>query len=335
MPRLFAAYPPRATSLLRALPLALLLWAPASEAFAQGDNAALLQRLQRLEADLQILQRQVNLGPRAPGGVPQIAQAAPAAPGATAALEVRVSQLEDQMQSLTGQVEEMDHDLAQMKDRLDRLSKDIDARLGKLEQSQAAGVASQQAQAEQPGQAQQPGQGQQPVMLVPPPQQQAAPVLTPPPGATPSPALAPAKPVGHVVGNGQVLPLGTPQQQYDYSLAFLKQQDYDAAEVALKAFVNTHPDDQLAGAAQYWLGETYYIRGNFQDAASAFATGYEKFPKGVKAPDSLLKLGMSLGKLNRKKDACDVYASLAAKYPAAPATLRQSAARERKLAGCG
>jgi tol-pal system protein YbgF len=335
MPRRpFAAYLPK---LFRAAMLALPLVLAAGQARAQ-DNADLIERVQRLESDLQILQRQVYRGvPPAGGAAPS---AAPLAPGAAASLEGRVSQLEEEVQALTGKIEEAGHNVVQMQARLEKLSQDVDARLSKLEQGQTAtATPQQQQQLQQPEAA---TAGQQPVLLVPPPQQQqqqqqqapqqqAAPILVPPAQSN----EPPPKPVQHVVGNGQVLPVGTAQQQYDYSRALLVQQDYDSAEAAFKAFVNTHPDDPLAGAAQYWLGETYYLRGNFQDSAGAFATSYEKFPKGIKAPDSLLKLGMSLAKLNRKKDACAVFASLASKYPNAPANLRQSAARERQVAGCG
>ncbi|HUC63473.1 MAG TPA: tol-pal system protein YbgF, partial [Alphaproteobacteria bacterium] len=133
---------------------------------------------------------------------------------------------------------------------------------------------------------------------------------------------------------GQVLPVGTPQQQYDFARALLVQQDYAAAERAFAAFVNTHPDDPLAGAAQYWLGETFYLRANYDAAARAFAEGYQKFPKGSKAPDSLLKLGMSLVQLNRKKDACLLFKELEQRYPAAPTNVKQAMQRERQRASC-
>jgi tol-pal system protein YbgF len=73
----------------------------------------------------------------------------------------------------------------------------------------------------------------------------------------------------------------------------LKQADYPAAEVALKAFVEQHPNDPMAGNAQYWLGETFYTRGRYAEAATAFAEGYKRWPKSSKAADELLKLGMS------------------------------------------
>ena len=69
----------------------------------------------------------------------------------------------------------------------------------------------------------------------------------------------------------------------------MKKADYPGAETALKAFVERHPNDPMAGSAQYWLGETYYARGRYAEAASAFAEGYKRYPKGAKAPDDLLE----------------------------------------------
>ena len=112
------------------------------------------------------------------------------------------------------------------------------------------------------------------------------------------------------------------------------QQEYPGAEKAFSAFVVTHPDDKLAGAAQYWLGETYYVRGNYDQSAKAFAEGYQRYPKSDKAPDTLLKLGMSLVQLKRNKDACVLYKELDTKYPSAPANVKQAVQRERQRAGC-
>ena len=75
------------------------------------------------------------------------------------------------------------------------------------------------------------------------------------------------------------MPSGSTSEQYNQAFGLLKQADYPAAEVALKAFVEQHPNDPMAGNAQYWLGETYYTRGRYADAASAFAEGYKRYPR--------------------------------------------------------
>src|SRR5262249_32695705 len=112
-----------------------------------------------------------------------------------------------------------------------------------------------------------------------------------PPGTPPAPApteLASAAPAGGA------LPSGSTIDQYNYAVGLLKQANYPAAESALKAFVAQHPKDAMAGNAQYFLGDIYYQRREYAEAATAFADGYKRFPKGPKAADSLLKLSMSL-----------------------------------------
>jgi tol-pal system protein YbgF len=285
-------------------------------AWAQDvSSQALEQRVERLESDLAILQRQVYTGA---GGVKVPAPAAPVAalnnspppPTVAAGLDERISRLEDQVQALTGRIEEIGHNADTVKALLDKLSKDVDFRLTALEKGGAAPAG---------------------------PNGSGAPVASSPgnaPAAGPAGSEAPPAPATLVPGSGQVLPVGTPQQQYDYARALLIQQDYANAEKAFAAFLNVHPDDALAGSAQFWLGETYYVRGNFDQAAKAFAEGFQRYPKSAKAPDTLLKLGMSLTQLNRKKDACGIYSALDQRYPNASATIKQAAQRERQRAGC-
>src|SRR5262249_57187186 len=89
------------------------------------------------------------------------------------------------------------------------------------------------------------------------------------------------------------LPTGSASDQYNFALSFIKQADYPAAEDAFRAFVQQHPDHSLAGNAQYWLGETYYARHKYAEAASAFAEGYKRYLKGADAAETFFKVGMS------------------------------------------
>ena len=112
-----------------------------------------------------------------------------------------------------------------------------------------------------------------------------------------------------------MLPSGSATEQYNHAFGLMKQADYPAAEAAFKDFVEAHPNDPMAGNAQYWLGETYYARGKYMEAASAFAEGYKRYPKSAKAPDELLKLGMSLARANQKQNACVALAQLDQEFP--------------------
>lgn len=126
----------------------------------------------------------------------------------------------------------------------------------------------------------------------------------------------------------------TPEQVYEEAYGHLLQQDYDAAESGFKVFLKQYPRSKLAGNAQYWLGETHYVRGNYKEAADAFLTGYKTFRKGQKAPDSLMKLAMSLSRLGEKDAACSAFAALENDFPKMQAQLRRRAESERQRAGC-
>jgi tol-pal system protein YbgF len=130
------------------------------------------------------------------------------------------------------------------------------------------------------------------------------------------------------------LPAGSASEQYNYAFSFIKQADYPAAEEAFKAFVQQHPDDALASNAQYWLGETYFVRHKYAEAASAFADGYKRYPKGAKAADDLLKLGMSLARANQKQSACVALAQLDRDFQNPGSAIRDQAAKEKKQLGC-
>ena len=96
----------------------------------------------------------------------------------------------------------------------------------------------------------------------------------------------------------------SPQEQYEFATSFLKVGDYSTAERAFREFVLFNSDHDLAGSAQYWYAETFRIRQLYTDAASAYLEGYQKYPKGKKAPINLLKLGVSMVQIGKKiKDA--------------------------------
>ena len=95
-----------------------------------------------------------------------------------------------------------------------------------------------------------------------------------------------------------------------------------------------YPNDPLAVNAQYWLGETYYVRGDFNNAAAAFAEGYKRFPQSGKGADNLLKLGMSLGKLGQKDQACASLGQIGRDFPNASPKTKEMATNERRSLGC-
>ena len=275
-------------------------------AFAQSKKE-LQAEIDQLKRDLTDVERLIYRG------------GAPASAGAGAAtgtdrtnqfadIQVHFNSLEDQIRSLTGQLESANHQIQVLSNRLDKLQQDIEFRLNTLEHGgQPAG-----------------GSGGAPNAA---PDQSGQ--LTPPPGATPTPPqqttdATPSEP----------LPSGGPEVVYDHALGALRAGDYGEAERGFKGLIARNPKADLAANAQYWLGETYYVRKMYSDAASAFLKAYQGYPKGPKRPDSLLKLGMSLKGIGQKNAACDSFSELLSKYPMAAKTIRDRARSEQKDAGC-
>ena len=116
------------------------------------------------------------------------------------------------------------------------------------------------------------------------------------------------------------LPLDStnPKELYETAYGYLLQRDYGAAQAAFDDFLAKYPNNSLSGNAQYWLGETHFVRGQYKAAAGAFLKGYQTYAQSAKAPDSLLKLAMSLDRLGQKDAACSSYAELSSKFPNAP-----------------
>jgi tol-pal system protein YbgF len=125
----------------------------------------------------------------------------------------------------------------------------------------------------------------------------------------------------------------TPESLYKRSDEALLRRQFPEAEKGFKDFLSKYPEHSLAGSAQYWLGETFYVQGNYRTAAQNFLAGYQKFPKSRRAPDSLLKLGLSLNKLGQKSQACAALGNVAGEFPKA-VEAKKRAATEFKRAGC-
>jgi tol-pal system protein YbgF len=125
-----------------------------------------------------------------------------------------------------------------------------------------------------------------------------------------------------------------PKQLYETAYGYLLQRDYGAAEVAFDDFLKKFPADSLSGNAQYWLGESHFVRGQYKAAAGAFLKGYQSYAQSAKAPDSLLKLAMSLDRLGQKDAACSSFSELNTKFPNAGQSVKARAQSERQRVGC-
>ena len=132
----------------------------------------------------------------------------------------------------------------------------------------------------------------------------------------------------------KILPNDTPEKQYEFATSFLKVGDYPTAVRAFREFVLSNPENELAGNAQYWYAETFRIRQLYTDAASAYLEGYQKYPKGEKAPINLLKLGVSMVQIGEKDQGCKMINGVEKQYPQANQSVIQKAKYESKKFEC-
>ena len=131
-----------------------------------------------------------------------------------------------------------------------------------------------------------------------------------------------------------LLPNKSAEEQYEFAVSFMKVGDYETAEFALREFIDKNKDHDLAGSAQYWYGETFRIRQLYSDAATAYLDGYQNYPKSKKAPDNLLKLGITMVQLGEKDQGCKMISGLKKEYPKASKSVLQKAQYEQKKFKC-
>ena len=123
-------------------------------------------------------------------------------------------------------------------------------------------------------------------------------------------------------------------EDYNAAYAALEQKNYVTAGQLFQKFAQNYPTDSRAGTAVYWWGETAYVQLDFTSAATIYMDGYQKYPQSPKAPDMLLKAGLSLANLGKTKEACTAFTMLASQYPNASGVVTRRAASERSRLNC-
>ena len=125
-----------------------------------------------------------------------------------------------------------------------------------------------------------------------------------------------------------------PKELYDEAFASIKKQKYKTAQAQFEAFLVLYPKDALAGNAQYWLGESFFARSMFSQAAVAFAEGFKSYRDSQKAPDNLFKLGVTMAKLNKKEEACIAFKNFAKEYPKVSDSMKKRLEKEIQKLSC-
>ncbi len=298
-----------------------------STAHAQSDVQT---RMNRLENEIETLSRAVYKGEEPPPG----AFSSPSADAAAAAMETRLNQLETQLRELTGMLEQQNYDIRLLKEQ---------AELTKSAATQSATVT----QIGRPfGTSPLSGsiygdtavnatavEGQAGMQQIAPPQPTAT--------ATPT-GTAPYTAAGQLgtlsqSANGVYTPPASnndPAAVYETAFALVKDGSYEQAEIGLTDFLTRFPEHTLAPNARYWLGETYYVRKDYQQAIRIFAEAYKAAPKGPKGPDNLLKLGLSLAGAGNTKDACIALNQLQTEYGGTANPVIDRAGKEMAAIGC-
>ncbi len=211
-------------------------------------------------------------------------------------LVYQVQQLQEEVRQLRGQVEQQSHELKNLKSRQRDQYLDLDTRLGEL---------------------------QKPVTQV----------------AEPIPAIvAPVDEAANANGLAAVtggnisaldsaasspvsIPSPEPEPAVDdktaYQMAFthLKDLRYTEAAESFYNFLETYPQSPLAGNAEYWLGESYYVTQNYNYALESFQRLLEKYPESKKAPDAWLKIGYTYYEMDNHQKAADILQRVKQQYP--------------------
>jgi tol-pal system protein YbgF len=294
---------------------------------AQDDQSA---RLDRIENEIQTLSRAVFKGEPPPAGMAAQMQAGGAS---GAADEERLTEIENELRALTGKVEQHENTLQQLQKQISEMQGRAVAPVATESHPAPSGNSGDGFDAELYGNAPATGAANN----------AGAPVATTPPlnmanpnGAAPSNSPTVRK-FGQLEQNEQgglqVSPMD-PANQYQQAFNDLRDRKYEEAQKGFELFLAANPDSNLAPNAQYWLGESFYARNNFERAARVFAESYQKYPKGPKGPDSLLKLAMALAGMGKKDDACLSISQLRQEYSAGAGAVLARAEQESQSLGC-
>lgn len=295
-------------------PILRLLTAAVISAFAFPVNAAPL-----LSGFLPIPPASVGSGN---------AEQAPIVPAQAGDPLFRIGQLEEQIRGLNGKLEELGFQMLQMQEQMRQMQEDNEFRFQELEkggtQRGDAGPAPAQPEIEQSNTASTNQDGQT--------------------TGAPATDLGSIKfdNNGDLIGgiiepqteSSDVASLTSAEDIYQAGYNHMLAGDYALAEQLFGDYIAGHPDGERAPDAMFWLGEAQYSQGRFQESAKTFLDAHKQYPRADKGADTLLKLGMSLAKLDNRDTACATLREVLIRYPGASAAVRAKVSEEQKRASC-
>lgn len=279
-----------------------------SAAAQVNDNFVILNdRMDRLERDMTFMQRRIYQPQEEESkfsfmGFGKKQQSFSGPIDQTDELYSKLTTQEEALQRLTARLEEQSFEISKLEEKIAKMNADTDIRFKMLEDKVA-------------------------------PSNTNAPSTqkngNPKPAANKTNTTGASKAAGSTAATAKSV-----KEQYDAAYGLLKKGDHVGAEKGFIAFIEKNPKSDLAGNANYWLGETYYARGQYEQAVGVFAEGFTTYKSNSKAPDNLLKLGMSMAHLKKKDEACTAFKSLPVEFPKASANLKKRAQDEAKKLSC-
>ena len=239
---------------------------------------------------------------------------------------LKLNEIEDQFRELTNKFEEVNFKLDKLSSRVTKIQSDNQLRFSDLENSDISNIKTKKNNTKKlPGTSQPADFGANPGYSV---------TNLPDTQITNSIESAQTVITEEPEKKESLLPNKPPKEQYEFAVSFMKIGDYETAEFALKEFIDKNKDHDLAGSAQFWYGETFRIRQLYSDAATAYLDGYQNYPKSKKAPDNLLKLGITMVQLGEKDQGCKMILGIKKEYPKASKSVLQKALYEQKKFKC-
>ncbi|MFD2249626.1 tol-pal system protein YbgF [Pseudochelatococcus lubricantis] len=127
---------------------------------------------------------------------------------------------------------------------------------------------------------------------------------------------------------------GDPRASYDAAVALMRRQAYEEAEMSFRQFLQSHPRDKLAPDATFNLGESYFFRGRYREAAEQYLKLSTAYADSPRVPEGMLKLGMSLDALGARDQACATFSETTRKFPNVGADVKAALGRARSRANC-
>jgi tol-pal system protein YbgF len=252
----------------------------------------------------------------------------------------RIDDLQSEVQSLRGLVEQQAFEIEELKKRSRDQYVDLDSRISRLEGNPApvsSAPPSEPTAPIAPGQVQDlpqaptaPGQLSMdaPIEPVADPSFPATEPATPPEQQPVASDPMPAQPTTTMI------PQAGEQAAYDTAFDALREGRYAESARRFSGFLEQYPQGELADNATYWLGESYYVTQNYQIALDTFRALLASYPQSAKTQDAMLKVGYCLYELKQWSAAEAALNDVVARYPGSTvARLAQGRLRALRLEG--